>query len=132
MKLPASDSGRSDDVRTNFVTITFKAGVLTIAPMSPRLGEHEAVSISADLRPAMARCMKRLRVVVIDMAEVTMMTSYGMAMCVEIRNTADSLGVRTVVCGLRPELEDMFRMLKVSRLFTITHNAAELASAVAA
>lgn len=127
-----SDPSRNPDVRTNFVTITFKSGVLTIAPMSPRMGEHESTSISADLRPAMARCMKRLRVVVLDLTEVTMMTSYGMGVCVEIRNTADALGVRTVVCGLRPELEDMFRMLKVSRLFTITHDEAELATALAA
>jgi anti-anti-sigma regulatory factor len=61
-----------------------------------------------------------------------MMTSFGMGMCVEIRNTADTLGVRTIIAGLNPQLDQMFRMLKVDRLFTITHGIQELAEALAA
>jgi anti-anti-sigma factor len=129
MTFRTSDPGR-DEQSSLHATVSFKAGVMTLAPSGPRLGEREATAISADLRPHMARHMKRLRVIVLNLTEVTMMTSFGLGMCVEIRNTASTLGVRTIVAGLRPELDEMFRMMRVDRLFTITHGAEELSKAL--
>jgi anti-anti-sigma factor len=127
-----SDTGSREGHHSSFADICFKGGVLTITPAGPKLTEREATAISADLRPAMAQHMKKLRKIVLDLSGVAMMTSFGLGMCVEIRNTADALGVRTIISGLNPQLDEMIRMLKIDRLFTITHSTDELFKALAA
>ena len=88
--------------------------------------------IAGDVRPAMAQHARTLRTIVLDMTEVRSMSSFGLGWCIEVRNTASLMNVRTVVYGLNRELLDLFRMMKVEKLYTIVHSAGDLASAIAA
>lgn len=117
--------------QSSFVTVNFKSGVLTIKPAGPSLGEREVTIISADVRPAMAKCSSKLRAVILDLGEVQIMSSYGLGWCIEVRNAARLINAKTVLFGLHRELLDLIRMMKVERLYTIVHSAGDLASATA-
>ena len=56
---------------------------------------------------------------VLDVSSVHMMQSVGLGMCIDIRNTADAFGIKTTLVGLRGRLAELFRMLKIDRLFAM-------------
>ena len=117
---------------SSFVAVSFKAGVLTIKPAGPSLGEREVTIIASEVRPVMAKCSAKLRAVVLDLGEVQIMSSYGLGWCIEIRNAARLVNAKTVLFGLHRELLDLIRMMKVERLYTIVHSAGDLPGAIAA
>ena len=56
---------------------------------------------------------------VLDLADVKSMTSFGLGMCIELRNSAKACGATTAVVGISNELRELFKMMKVDRLFTM-------------
>lgn len=119
-------------LRSSFVSVTNRDGVITVRPAGPRLLEREAVIIAADVKPLISHVGGGLRRLVIDLSEIGMMSSFGLGMCIELRNVARSLNATTVLYGLSDELEELVRMLKVDRLYTMAASANELAQAIAA
>ena len=117
---------------STYVAITFKSGVLTIRPAGPGLGEREVMIIAGDVREALAQHSSKLRAVVLELSDVQIMSSFGLGWCIEVRNTVRVMNVKTVIFGLTTELLALFRMMKVEKLYTIAHNAGDLASAIAA
>ena len=128
----ATQSIENGQRQSSFVTVTFKSGVLTIKPAGPSLGEREVTIVAADVRPAMAKCSRHLKAVVLDLGEVQIMSSYGLGWCIEVRNAARLINAKTVLFGLHRELLDLVRMMKVERLYTIVHSAGDLPGAIAA
>ncbi len=98
----------------------------------PSITEREATLISRELHDAFAFLGKRLRVVVLSMSNVHMLSSMGLGMCIDARNTARRLGATTVIYGLSPKLADLFRMMKVDRLYRMVQSEADLSRALAA
>lgn len=115
-----------------FVSISCPKGVLVIRPTGPRLAEREAVIIAAEARLAMGALGRALRGLVLDLTDVHMMSSFGLGMCIELRNSAHTAGAPAFLLGLSNELVDMFRLMKVDRLYTIVQSPAELARAMTA
>jgi anti-anti-sigma factor len=75
---------------------------------------------------------RRLRTLVIDLSDVQAMASFGLGVCIELRNGANTVGARTIMFGLNPEMAAMFRLMKVERLYTMVQSTDELARALAA
>jgi anti-anti-sigma factor len=125
-------SPHSGPKQSTFVSIDFKSGVLTIVPAGPTLGERETMVVAAEVRPWLTKHSNKLRAVVIDLSHVEIMTSFGLGWCIEVRNAARLINAKTVLFGLHRELLELIRMMKVERLYTIAHNAGDLASATAA
>jgi anti-anti-sigma factor len=109
----------ANSARSLFVTITCRGGVLSVRPVGPNLSEREAMIVTSEVTPMLQQLGKSLKGLVLDMADVKSMTSFGLGMCIELRNAAKSVGAQTVVSGMTPELCELFKMMKVDRLFTV-------------
>lgn len=111
---------------SQFVVTDLKDGVLRARLLGPHIGEREAQIIARELNTAIAEAGRRIKAVVMDMKAVRAMSSLGLGMCIDVRNTAHANGARTIMMGLNRELYELFRMMKVDRLYTIAHDREEL------
>lgn len=132
MRSTSTPRSNAQENRSIFVKIDSKGGILTVRPAGPALAEREAVVIASEVRPAIASEGRGFRVMVLDLSDVTLMSSFGLGMCIELRNLAESAGASTVMFGMTPELIELFKMLKVDRLYTMATTPKELAKALAA
>jgi anti-anti-sigma factor len=115
-----------------FIKLVYAGGVLVARLAGPSIGTREASIISRELSTAVDTAGDGLRTLVLDMRGVQMMASMGLGMCIDARNRARRSGATTVVYGLCPELAQLFRMMKVDRLYRIARNESELSRALAA
>jgi anti-anti-sigma factor len=113
-----------------FVSLSHKAGVLTVRPVGPNLNERESMIIASVVKPSISHIGGRLRKLVLDFSDVVAMSSLGLGLCIELRNAAEAVGAGTVVFNLSSDLTELFRMMKVDRLYTMTSTAKELSSAI--
>ncbi len=118
--------------RSLFYKHSVKGGVLVIRPNGPNLGQREAAILNGEVRPMIDGLGKRLRSLVIDFSDVQAMASFGLGVCIELRNAATAVKAQTIVFGLNEELAAMFRLMKVDRLYTIVQSTDDLARALAA
>ncbi len=102
-----------------YVSTSMRDGVFRVQLASPRVGEHEASIIAAAVHRVLRQHGRSLRSMVLDVSSVQMMQSVGLGMCIDIRNTADAFGIETTLVGLRGRLAQLFRMLKIDRLFAM-------------
>ena len=102
-----------------YVSTSMRDGVFHVQLASPRVGEHEASIIAAAVHRVLRQHGRSLRSMVLDVSSVQMMQSVGLGMCIDIRNTADAFGIETTLVGLRGRLAQLFRMLKIDRLFAM-------------
>jgi len=110
----------------------FKGGILMVRPAGPNLGQREAVILNAEVGALITQLGARLRVLLLDLSDVQSMASFGLGVCIELRNAAHTRNAATIVHGLNDELSSLFRLMKVERLYTIVRSPKELAKALAA
>jgi anti-anti-sigma factor len=94
-----------------------RAQGLIIRPVGPHLAEREAGRVRDVVLPAIEAFDNRLRAVVIDLSDIQWMTSVGLGVCVDIRNAAKARRAKCYTIGLNDELDRLFRMVKVHRVF---------------
>ncbi len=111
---------------TSFLQLKFQRGILTATPTGPSVAEREATIISGELRDAMGALQQTIRIFVLDLSSVQMMSSMGLGMCIETRNALKRHKVKAVLYGLNPQLIDLFRLMKIERLFAIASTREEL------
>lgn len=116
----AGDAGHS--LAPVFATIRFESGVLTIRPAGPVIGQREAQVIGEQVTAALEEAGRDLRVLVFDLRDVQMMSSMALGVCIDARNHARGVGARPVIYGVNEQLAELFKMLKLSRLFTVARN----------
>jgi len=93
----------------------------------PTIGQREAPVISAEIAEAIANSnLPKGSSLVIDMSAVTMLTSMGLGMCVDLRNRANAAKFRPYLTGASRSLLDLFRMMKIDRLYTVVFRREEL------
>ena len=100
-----------------YVSTSMNNGNFRVHITSPRVGDHEASIIAAAVHRVLRSHGRTLQSMVLDVSNVQMMQSVGLGMCIDIRNTADAFGLQTTLVGLSGRLSQMFRMLKIDRLF---------------
>ena len=118
--------------KSMFFQHEFIAGVLTIRPAGPNLGQREAVILNSEVGAILTSLGSRIQTLLLDLTDVQAMASFGLGVCIELRNTAHARNARTIVYGLNDELAALFRLMKVERLYTMVYSTKDLAKALAA
>ncbi len=106
--------------------VTIDGGVITARICNPNVEEHEASIILDRLRSAMEQTGSDLQVVVLDFGNVAFINSSGLAACIEIRNDAAAHDARTILYRPKDDISNLFRMVKVDRLYAFANDAQEL------
>lgn len=139
MTHPASDAQSQDAAAANpeatrsvFYHHDFKAGILTIRPTGPNLGQRESAILNTEVGAMIAGLGPKVKTLLLDLSDIQAMASFGLGVCIELRNAAHARNARTLVYGLSDELAALFRLMKVERLYTIVRSTKELSKALAA
>ena len=109
----------------DLVEISRPGGHLVARVLAPSIGQAEA----GPLRDAVARQLagaERGRAFVIDLSQVSLVSSLGLGTIVDLRNTAEKAGLRPCAHGLNRHLTDLFALMRIDRLFEVSRSAAEL------
>ena len=93
---------------------------------TPSIGQHESSIIARDLFAAIESGHSRTKWLVIDLSAVSVLSSMGLALCVDARTRAKEKGMKTVLYGLNGHLRELFRMMRVERLYKLVHSKDDL------
>lgn len=107
------------------VTVTTKNNHITARFDAVSIGPREAALVATEVSRAIEGATKG-KCLVIDLSRTVSLSSMGLGLCVDIRNRAVDAGLRPVLAGMNVQLADLFRMMRVDRLFTIISSAADL------
>ena len=110
---------------SDLVELSRPGGHLVARVVVPSVGQGEAPA----LREAIAAhlgSVERGRALVIDLSQVSLVSSLGLGTIVDLRNAADKAGIRPCAHGLNRHLTDLFALMRIDRLFTVTRSDAEL------
>ena len=115
-----------------FVSSTFKNGVLIVELAGPTVGTREAPIIAQEVNIELDANVDSIRTLLVDFTNVTVLTSVGLEMCINLRNKAHAAGANTVICGVNAQLDELMQMMKTDRLWQVAHDGEELSRALAA
>lgn len=82
--------------------------------------------METEILEALNEASKSIKWLVIDLSAVSVLSSMGLGMCVELRRHAKERKMRTALFGLNGHLRDLFRMMKVDRLYKNLHSKDDL------
>ncbi|MCH2144579.1 MAG: STAS domain-containing protein [Phycisphaerales bacterium] len=120
-------SAASEDRVDNPILVAELSGsVLRIRPHGPNVGQREAPIIDQDVKPLLASAGSGLKAMVLDLQDVAFMSSMGLGICIALRNAANAVGAKTALVGLRPELESLFKMMRIHKLYSLQKDEAAL------
>jgi len=102
-------------VRSAFVGITFRRGVLRAAVSDPTIDARRASIIAAEVRGAVKAVGAEARSIVLDFSACRALSTAGLGLAVEVQRDADERGVRTVLCGVSPESARVLRAVSGGR-----------------
>ena len=113
------------DPQQDLVEITHPGGHLLVRVLAPSVGQAEAPLLrdAVVLRLGEASAGKA---VVIDLSQVSLVSSLGLGTIVDIRNTAEKAGLRPCVHGMNRHLAELFQLMRIERLFTVLRSQQEL------
>ncbi len=114
------------DPTAEYVDVTTDGGVVTARITEANVEEEAASIILNTVREAMNHPGLDLQAVVLDFGEVTFINSSGLAACIELRNAAAAQDARTIVYRARLGVSDLFRLVKVDRLYLFANDQQEL------
>ena len=112
-----------------FVDITLTNGTMNACIVGPRIGEREATIVANAINAQLKKCGKKVKALVLDFSEVQFISSLGLGMCIDVRNTAETNGAATSIVGLTSHLKELFEMMRLDRLFTISEKATKFGTA---
>ncbi len=111
---------------STFVKVYVRLGVMTIVPAGPQVGQREGPIITDEVNKQLAAAGKSLRFVVVDLAQVTFMSSMGLGAVIGFRNEAHRLGAKCILVNVNADLIGVLKMMKIDRLYTIAKDQAEV------
>ena len=114
-----------------FAQIQSKDGVLSIRLVGPSIGQREVPIIAEQVIAAIAQNPKGIRWLALDFTDVTFINSMGLGMCIDFRNRVSKSGAKAALVGMNQQLLDLFKMVKVDRLFAIPKDANDAAKTFA-
>ncbi len=106
--------------RSLFVETTFSGGTVHATLVGPRIGEREAAIIANSVNGKLREYGPKVKNLVLDFSEVQFISSLGLGMCIDVRNTAEQCKAGTSIVGLTSHLQELFEMMRLDRLFTIS------------
>ncbi|MBC8202424.1 MAG: STAS domain-containing protein [Planctomycetes bacterium] len=106
--------------RALFVETTFSNGTVYATLVGPRIGEREAAIIANSVNGKLREYGSKVKNLVLDFSEVQFISSLGLGMCIDVRNTAEQCKAGTSIVGLTSHLQELFEMMRLDRLFKIS------------
>ncbi len=102
-----------------FVDVTFQNGTMNACLVGPRIGEREATVVANAINAKLKEYGSKVNTLVLDFSEVQFVSSLGLGMCIDVRNTAEQCKASTSIVGLTQHLTELFEMMRLDRLFAI-------------
>jgi len=87
--------------------------------VGPRIGEREATIVANAVNAKIKEFGNKVTSLVLDFTDVQFVSSLGLGMCIDVRNTAEQNNGSTSIVGLTSHLKELFEMMRLDRLFTI-------------
>ncbi|MCA9283676.1 MAG: STAS domain-containing protein [Phycisphaerales bacterium] len=115
----SSATGSVFEKNSSFAKQRAKSGVLTVQLVGPTIGTREAPIVSEEVGAAIDSLKGGLKAVVLDLSDVTFMSSVGLGACINIRNRADAAKATAVLYGLAPDMKKLFKLMKLDRLYKV-------------
>ncbi|MEE2682256.1 MAG: STAS domain-containing protein [Planctomycetota bacterium] len=109
-----------------YVSFSRTPSALIARAVTPAIGQREAPIVETEILDALADSPQGCKWLVMDFSAVSVLSSMGLGMCVELRRHAKERKMRTALFGLNGHLRDLFRMMKVDRLYKIVHSKDDL------
>lgn len=123
---PGNPGGR-DSTLAQFVSIERHSRGIYARLACPMIGQREAPIIAGEISEAIANShLPRGGALVVDMSSVTMLTSMGLGMCIDLRRQAEAARLKPYLFGMSRQLLDVFRMMKIDRQYTVVYAKDEL------
>ncbi len=98
----------------------------------PVVGQREAPIIISEIADALsANNFPRNSSLVLDFSSVTVLSSMGLGMLIDLRNRCNTMGMRPVIFGANGQLRDLLRMMKIDRMYALMYGREDLYKAVA-
>jgi len=117
---PMNEINANTGRKSLFVDITISNGTMNACIVGPRIGEREAAVVANAINAQLKQYGKKVKTLVLDFSEVQFISSLGLGMCIDVRNTAEMSGASTSIVGLTNHLKELFEMMRLDRLFTIS------------
>ena len=105
--------------RSLFVDVTVTNGAMKACIAGPRIGEREATIVANAINAQLKESGKKVTSLILDFSEVQFVSSLGLGMCIDVRNTAENCNADTAIVGLTTHLKELFEMMRLDRLFKI-------------
>ncbi len=112
-----------------FVDVTFQNGIMKACLVGPRIGEREATVVANAINAKLKDSGSKVNTLVLDFSEVHFVSSLGLGMCIDVRNTAEQCKASTAIVGLTQHLTELFEMMRLDRLFSIETSPNQYGSA---
>ena len=112
--------------RAQYVSISRTPKAVVARVVTPAIGQREAPIVESEILDALADSPGDCKWLVMDLSAVSVLSSMGLGMCVELRRHAKERKMRTALFGLNGHLRDLFRMMKVDRLYKTVHSKDDL------
>lgn len=109
----------TDGRRSLFVDISFCNGTINACLVGPRIGEREATIVANAVNAKINEFGNKVTSLVLDFTDVQFVSSLGLGMCIDVRNTAQNCNADTAIVGLTNHLRELFEMMRLDRLFEI-------------
>ena len=130
--IPPSQQITNAEPATKFYSnaqyVAFKQGptALLVRVVAPSVGQHEAPIVATEILEAIANAPPKCKWLVLDLSAVSVLSSMGLGMCLDVRKSARAKGMKTVLFGLNAHLRGLFQMMKVERLYKVVHSKDDL------
>jgi len=117
---------QTQDESNQFVTLKNENGILVVCPDGPQLTTREASIINIEIVRELSHFREDIQYVVFDCSKLKIISSVGLMLFIEIRNTMHQRGGATILFGMNDDLMKLVKMVKVSRLFRIAQSERDL------
>jgi len=112
-----------------FVNFEQDGNALVARLVGPNIGQREAGIITEAFGDALATAGKS-KYLLLDMSQVSFMNSMGIGMLVVLRGKAAAKKMKLVMGNVRSELEQLLKMVRLDKLFTICATDEQLRKAM--
>lgn len=118
--------------KSTFVTQTYHNTTLTVKLTGPTVGNREAPIITEEVQASIDQLGKDhwLKHLVLDLSEVSFMSSVGLGLCINMRNRAGNYSADSILYGVNNDLRKAMTLMKLDRIFKMVSGKDALTKAI--
>jgi len=113
------------------VDATTVNGVVTARIIGPAVEEHRGQAILDTVLRVIDEAAESVRALVLDFGSVTFINSSGISCCIQLCNSLKEKGIRMIAYRPNEKLIEIFREMKLDKLFEVVDTPGGLATALA-